>query len=176
MQFVSDQKSQESKFTQGRKRYERKMAKQISRENYDSLIERIENLEDSVARNVKNIENVFDRTDSLKNEQIEQRRTQIDISRQNYKTCVVLSGKDVVLWKNEKKAFIHLAKKAFGVSVGYFDIQVTIIDNLLATIPKFIDLYFIDRSLSRKSIQRCTEKVDREIQKDGQRLCILVRT
>ena len=89
------------------------MAKRISRENYDSLIERIENLEEGVARNVKNIEEVFDRTDSLKNEQIEQRRTQIDISRQNYKTCVVLSGKDVVLWKNEKKSLHSSREKGF---------------------------------------------------------------
>ena len=113
------------------------MAKKVSREEFEALNERISNLEDGVARNVKNIEEVFDRTDALKNEQIEQRRTQIDISRQNYKTCVVLSGNDVVLWKNEKKAFIHLAKKAFGVTVGYFDIQVTIIDHLLTRIPNF---------------------------------------
>ena len=113
------------------------MAKKVSREEFEAMNERLANVEDSVSRCVKNIEEVFDRTDSLKNEQIEQRRTQIDISRQNYKTCVVLSGRDVVLWKNEKKAFIHLAKKAFGVTVGYFDIQVKIIDNLLVKLQNF---------------------------------------
>ena len=104
------------------------MAKKVSREEFEALKAKIQTIEDDVSRNGQDVDELFDRTDSLKKELIEQRRQQIDIARQSYKTCIVLSGKDIPVWRNEKKAFMHLAKEVFGINVGYFDIEVTLID------------------------------------------------
>ena len=52
------------------------------------------------------------------------KREQIDLARQNHKTCIVLSGNSVRKQKKARSAFIAIAWKAFGVRVGIFDLQV----------------------------------------------------
>ena len=64
------------------------------------------------------------RYEQVRAELLDMKREQIDLARQNNKTCIVISGNSVKKQKNAKNAFIGIARKAFGVRVGIFDLQV----------------------------------------------------
>ena len=65
------------------------------------------------------------RLEQVKDELADMKKSQIDQARQTHKVCVVLSGNDVRFWpRNEMRCFVDTCYKAFGVRVGYFDLQV----------------------------------------------------
>ena len=101
-----------------------KMSSTVSRKEFEALKEELKKVQNDVSDTKDDVNEVNSKLDEVKKELIDQKRAQIDLARQSHKTCIVLSGNDVVVWRNAKKAFVHLANKVFGVKVGYFDLQV----------------------------------------------------
>ena len=76
----------------------------------------------------------------------------LTVARQSHKTCIVLSGNDVVVWRNAKKAFVHLANKVFGVKVGYFDLQVRFRAILYGFVKRVSEINFFHENKTISSL------------------------